>query len=260
LGELLWWQNVLTYLDTHHIPYPGFTTPLHDLLDIRDALKDETDVIVLSDGMAWDLNHEVSVWDTLLYDKTCVRTLRGDGYAVLPDHPFAVLVASNAQAGAVQDFYSVGTPQIFPERPGGSEYRLYHWQSAPPWPVTLTDLPPARFANGVDLVGYDLDNPRVTLAWHLPQGTRGENVQYTVQFFDAAGNRVGQGDKVFWQSQHWCAGDTLLTWLDISREQKANSVRIGLYTLLGEGQYRPIAALDANGQPMGDTIEIKLVP
>jgi len=255
----LLWYRILDYLDTHHIRYPGFTTPLHYLTDIRDSLKDETDVVVLSDGMAWDLNHEVSVWDTLLYDKTCVRTLRGDGYAVLPDHPFAVLVASNAQAGRVQDFYSVGTPEIFPERAGGGEYKLYRWKAAPTWPYTaLTSVTSAKFANGVELIGYDLSDSTVTLAWRLPQGQRGENVQYTVQFFDAEGNRVGQGDKVFWQSQHWCAGDTLLTWLDVPHGASATTMRIGFYKLLSNDSYSPIAALDANGQPIGDMAEIVL--
>jgi hypothetical protein len=253
------WQTTLTYLDTHHIPYPGFTTPLHYLTDIRDTLKDETDVVVLSDGMAWDLNHEVSVWDTLLYDKTCVRTLRGDGYAVLPDHPFAVLVASNAQAGRVMDFYSVGTPEIFPERPGGGDYKIYRWSDAPTWSYAdIESIPPAKFANGVELIGYDAGEPMVTLAWHLPQGQRGENVQYTVQFFDAEGNRVGQGDKVFWQSQHWCAGDTLLTWVDVPHETTATIMRVGFYKLLRNGGYSPVAALDANGQPMGDMAEFAL--
>lgn len=258
VSQIQAWNRALDYLDTHYIPYPGFTTPLHYLTDIREALKDETDVVVLSDGMAWDLNHEVSVWDTLLYDKACVRTLRGDGYAVLPDHPFAVLVASNAQAGRVMDFYSVGTPQVFPERPGGGEYKVYQWETAAEWPVTSKSITPTRFANGVELIGYDLGNPTVTLTWRLPQGQRGENAQYTVQFFDAEGNRIGQGDKVFWQSQHWCEEDTLLTWLDIPRDAGVElaTFRVGLYELVGEGQYRPIPAVDGAGQPIGDTVEL----
>jgi hypothetical protein len=257
--QFVYWNDTLDFVNTHHIPYPGFTTPLHYLTDIRDTLKDETDVVVLSDGMAWDLNHEVSVWDTLLYDKTCVRTLRGDGYAVLPNHPFAVLVASNAQAGRVMDFYSVGTPEIFPERPGGGDYKIYRWSNAPTGPYADIDsIPPAKFANGVELIGYDAGESTVTLAWHLPQGQRGENVQYTVQFFDAEGNRVGQGDKVFWQSQHWCAGDTLLTWVDVPHEATATIMHVGFYKLLRNGGYSPVAALDANGQPMGDMAEVAL--
>jgi len=259
LLQFFYWNDTLTYLDTHHIPYPGFTTPLHYLTDIRQALKDETDVVVLSDGMAWNLNHEVSVWHTLLYDKTCVRTLRGDGYAVLPDHPFAVLVAPNAQAGRVQEFYSVGTPEIFPERAGGGEYKLYRWQTAPTWPDAAPQaLPMTTFANGVELIGADVGETKVTLEWHLPQGQRGENVQYTVQFFDAAGNRVGQGDKVFWQSQHWCAGDMLLTWLDVPREASAKTFRVGLYALIGKNDYRTVPVLDANGQPNGDMAEFPM--
>lgn len=259
LQQVIFWYRILDYVNTHHIPYPGFTMPLHYLTDIRDALKDESDVVVLSDGMAWDLNHEVSVWDTLLFDKACVRTLRGDGYAVLPNHPFAVLIASNAQAGRVQDFYSLGTPEIFPERLGGGEYKIYRWQTAPIWPnATLTSVTPARFANGVELISYDLDDATVTLAWRLPQGQRGDNVQYSVQFFDAEGNRVGQGDKVFWQSQHWCAGDTLLTWLDVPHETNVTTMRVGFYKLLSSGGYSPIATLDSNGQPTGDMTEIIL--
>lgn len=259
LTQIVWWRGALDYIATHQIEYPGFTTPLRYLNPIYDTLKAENDVIVLSSGMAWNLNHESVVWSVLLRgDVACVRTLTGDGYAVLPQNDFAVLVAPNAPENPVNNFYVHDDSLHFPERPGGDEYVLYRWQSAPKWIETITPINTVHFDNGVQLIGYALSADKITLGWQLPDGKRGHNYQYSIQIFDASDNRVAQQDKVFWQGEHWCAGDTLFTWTALSVPENAAILQVGMYQLAGSGQYLNANILDAAGAPAGYFARIAL--
>jgi hypothetical protein len=267
LTQAIWWRGALRYLDSTHIDYPGFTTPLHDLLDIRDELTAYDDVVVLSYGMAWNLHHESVVWPTLLRGQVpCVRTIVGSGYAVLPDGPFAVLEAPDAPADPVLSLYATDDPQAFPERPGGAAYALHTWDAPPEWTHSLiTAIEPATFDNGVTLTGYhlgsvaDSENREIVLEWRLPQGQRGQDYQYTAQFRDANGQQVGQVDRVFWHGRHWCAGDRLLTWTPVDLADDAASVHVGLYQF-GDASTPYISAdvLDELGNPVGQQVTITL--
>jgi 4-amino-4-deoxy-L-arabinose transferase-like glycosyltransferase len=258
LTQAVWWRGALGYLAKNHIEYPGFTTPLRYLNPIYDALKNEHDVIVVSDGMAWNLNHESVVWATLLRgDVACVRTLKGDGYAVLPQNNFAVLVAPNAPENAINNFYHNENFIAFSERPGGKEYRLYRWQTAPTFSETLTPIDLVLFDNGVRLTGYHLQADKITLAWQLPDGKRGENYQYSVQLFDKNETRLAQQDSVFWQGEHWCAGDTLFTWAALTVPEDAALLQVGMYQLRDE-QYINADVLDIAGNPVGQFVRIPI--
>ena len=86
--QVFQWCAALRFIAERHLPYPGFTTPLAKLMPLRDALSAAEDVVVLAGGMAWNLHHEVAVWDALLWDAVaCVRTIVPDGYAVIPGNP-----------------------------------------------------------------------------------------------------------------------------------------------------------------------------
>jgi hypothetical protein len=241
LMQALWWRGALRWLDSTHLPYPAFTTPLHYLLDIREALAGEQDVVVISQGMAWNINHEVGVWETLLKGRAdCVRTVRGEGYAVLPEHPFAVLIAPDAPANPVRDLYANADAEtLFPERTGGGAYRLRRFAQAPTWNgIPLQALDSATpFANGVTLIGYGLETGEVALEWRLPSGKRGDDWQYSIQAFDSTSERVAQLDSTFWQGIHWCEGDRLITYAPFSLPASASELRISLYRLLPNGGY-----------------------
>ncbi len=259
LTQAFSWRSTLDYLAHRHVDYPGFTTPLRYLNPIYETLKDENDVIVLSDGMAWNLNHEAVVWSVLLRgDVGCVRTLKGDGYAVLPQGDFAVLVAPNAPENPVNNFYQNDTGVSFPERAGGDEYTLYRWQTAPTWAETITTIEPVLFDNGVQLTGYILQPDKITLAWQLPNGKRGSNYQYSVQLFDENDTRIAQQDTVFWQGDHWCAGDTLLTWASLVVPDEAAILQVSLYQLMGNGQFVNTDVLDTAGNPVGQFVRIPI--
>ena len=170
LLQILSWQAALGFVAENDVPYPGFTTPLRSLNPLRERLRGEQDVVIVSAGMSWNLHHEVAVWDTLLWrDVACVRTLRGDGYAVFPDRPFTAVIAPDAPADPVRNLYRTATPELFPTRKGGADYVVHRWESAPHWNgIPISSIEPARFDNGVELTGYGLAADQIVLTWRLP--------------------------------------------------------------------------------------------
>lgn len=229
LTQAMYWRGVLRYVAQTPLDYPAFTTPLQELLPIRDALATFDDVIVLSKGMAWDIDHEAVVWSTLLAGRvTCVRTLR-DGYAVLPARPFALLVAPDAPPSPTLAFYAGVPATRFNTR--GQSYTLYAHASAPADATAWQDVR-ADFANGVRLTGYALEATRMRLRFALPfTAPRGTDYQYSAQFFDKDGQRLAQHDARFWHGAHWCAGDMLRLDVPLAPPPQAHTLHVSLYRL-----------------------------
>lgn len=256
LTQGLYWRGVLRYVDSVDTIYPSFTTPIAYLHDVEDAIGDAEDVVVLSDGMSWDLHHESVVWDVMLADTaTCVRTLVGDGYAVFPDSPFVALQAPNMPENAVDGLYLREDAEFVPERAGGNGYYIHRWQEAPTWEgVPITSLDPTRFAGDVYLTGYGSGSGAVVVEWALPEENTGLDYQWSIQPFNAEGEKIGQSDATFWHGRHWCAGDRLLTWQWYDLPAETAEIRVFLYELgtATTAQYINAPVLDANGNPIND--------
>lgn len=259
LGQGAWWSGLLRYLDTTFTP-DGFGPSIHALMDIRDDLQTTDDVIVISDGFWIDLDREPAIWAALLYDNNrCVRTLTGDGFAVFPAGPFAVLEAPNAPEIAVQSLYETPNPRVYPLRPGEGAYTLHSFESAPDWfGPPLTPIRPALFANGVQIIGYRLEAGLLILEWTLPQPDPDADYQYFGHFLNAAGDKIGAADTSFWPGRFWCAGDRLVSWISITRPEDVTTLRVGMYALLPGGGYRNSDIVDADGQPVSPWIDIPL--
>lgn len=262
LTQGIYFRAVMRYVDSYQLEYPAFTTPLHYLQDVEAALGSYQDVVVLSDGMSWDLHHESVVWPVLLRDTAqCVRTLVGDGYAVFPNHPFAVLQAPNMPENALNGLYITENPLYFPEREGGIGYYVHDWQSAPAWNGTaITEIEPIRFAGDVYLTGYALDEGVTVLQWQLPATNPDLEYQWSVQPHNANGEKLGQADTRFWQGRHWCEGDRLLTWQWYDVPAETASLNVFLYELGGanEAAYINAPVLDAMGNPASDHAVIEI--
>lgn len=259
--QFIQWHRILDYVDTHHIPYPGFTTPIGDLNNIRNGLREGDDVLIISQGMSWNLHHEVAVWDTLLWDDVrCVRTLIGEGYAVFPDHPFSVMIAPDAPPNPVHNLYQTDAPRHFETRQSDNGYTVFQWDTSPTWTqASIQPIAIASFDNGVQLTGYALEGDMIFLEWRLPNQHKGADYQYSAQLFDADGNRVAQLDKVFWHGRHWCENDKLITWGSLQSHAKATTLSIGMYRLgkgSEEGQFFNANVLDELGNPVGQSVDI----
>lgn len=257
-----YFRALMRFVDTYQLEYPAFTTPIHYLEDVEAALSGYQDVVVLSDGMSWDLHHESVVWPVMLDDTaTCVRTLVGDGYAVFPNHPFAVLQAPNMPENALSGLYISENPLYFPEREGGIGYSVHDWQTAPEWQGTaITDIEPIRFSGDVLLTGYGLDEGVIVLQWQLPAANQQLDYQWSVQPHNANGEKLGQADTRFWQGRHWCEGDRLLTWQWYDAPDNTSALHVFLYELGGanEAAYINAPILDAMGNPASDHAVVEI--
>ena len=231
--QFLSWQAALNFVESTQVPYPGFTAPLGKLLPLRDRLARADDVVVVAHGMAWNLHHEVAVWDTLLWDDVaCVRTIVEDGYAVFPQGAFTVLISPEADADPIGNLYRADSGAIYPLREGGGNYVVYEWQEAPLWTGTaIHGIATQQFDNGVRLTGYGWDGEQIVLEWRLPAQQVGADFQYSAQLFDAAGERLAQLDRTFWHGRHWCAGDRLLTWGPLTSDSAGESIKVAMYRL-----------------------------
>lgn len=262
LTQGIYWRGVLRYVDQTEIQYPGFTVPIHYLHDVESELVDYDDVLILSNGMAWDLHHESVVWPVTLRDTAnCVRTLVGDGYAVFPDGEFAVLETPNMPDNAIDDLYFSDNSTHFEERSGGKGYTLYNWDNAPEWEGTaINPLEPVHFEGEVWLTGYGFDDERIILEWALPEPHPDLNYQYSIHILDTDNQKIAQFDKRFWQGRHWCAGDSLLTWVWEIVPAEAAQINVILYRLgnADEAPYINANVLDEMGNPKGDFTSIIL--
>jgi hypothetical protein len=253
-----WWR-IMQFVDRTEITLgagtSGYTTPVHYLLPVRDAVRDYDDVVVVSDGMRVLFDVEPARWAVMLRDSAaCVRTLPSDGFALFPSGKFAAIVAPNAPQGEVADLYQSENVQIFPTR--SQPYRVSFFDAAPVWSqAEIISIDPVRFANGVTLTGYAITADRIYLEWSLSAADE-VDYQYFTHLLDADGQVLQQRDSSFWSGRHWCAGDRLISWQPNEVTDSA-MVRIGFYTLGNEaGQYFPVDVLDALGNPAGNWVDI----
>jgi hypothetical protein len=257
LTQGFWWRGLLRYLDTTSTP-GGYGTPIHYLLDVRESLAAYDDVVVVSDGFEALYDQEPAAWPVLLRDSAeCVRTITGDGIAVFPDHPFAVLVAPNAVENPMDGLYLTDAPMTFPLRPDAGVYTLHQFDDAPNWSgPALTEITPVRFDTGAQLDGYRLEANRMYLEWRLP-GPVGKDYHYFGHFLDAGGEKLGQRDNTLWPGRFWCEHDRLITWTEIELPDGVKTLRVGLYSF-ERGGFVNSNVLDDAGNPVASWADISL--
>lgn len=253
------WFATLSVATTTSFTYPAFTTPLTDLLAVREQIGSAQDVVVVSNGLAWDLKHDVAVWETLLRGRVaCVRTIK-DGYAVWPSGAYSVLITPDGATSmtAAQYRQSNTDATTLTARQNEPFTVIRAAITAPP---TMISLEPIRFDNGADLIGYQRQPEAIVLFWQLNRSaSRGEDYQYTVQAYDEAGQPLGQSDGRFWQGMNWCTGDTLGITISYAVPATTAELRVGLYRLGNQpGEYLSASVLDAAGQPSGQSAIIRL--
>lgn len=257
-------KQAYQYWDTHYTVSASngqTATPLHYLMDVREALQDYDDVIILGANP-----HESNfyVWKPMLYQSAqCVRDLLiNDGQIdILPEGSFAVLVAPLNPINATYDVpprYAHDDPQVMPLRPNEDPYIIYGFDSAPEWtetPITSVDSLP--FQNGIRLTGYYLTDDTLQLRWHIER-TPGDSYQYFAHFLDASGNRIGQRDAPFYSGRQWCDGDTLITTVSVNLPTETATLRVGMYAIDDAGKVVGQSLVNDEGQFTGQWLDIPL--
>jgi hypothetical protein len=236
---------------------PLYPTPIHNLLDVRDALRSESDVVI-SGGVSKSSGYDI--WHALLYrSATCVRELviASGGIALFPAHPFALISPPGALPPAAGNLYDSAPAENIPLRPGEGDYTIRRFEVAPTWNgPALADIAPVRFDNGVSLTGYGLADGNVYLSWTLPAAAS-HDYQYFVHFLDAAGEKIGQQDASFYPSTYWCPGDRIITWIGAEPPADAATLRVGMY-IHEDDSFTNANVLDAAGNSLGPWTDLPL--
>ncbi|GAB4510474.1 MAG: hypothetical protein OHK0046_07380 [Anaerolineae bacterium] len=241
--QVIMWLGLLDFLDDTYTP-DGFGTPLHYLLDVREAiLADEAEqVIAQVGGQALIYDSEPSVWNTLLPHVRFVD----DRTWVLPQGDVLYLTR-DCEGG-----------RVFRLRAGEGCYALVETLAMP------TDLQPlpegaAAFDNGVRLLAYDWDGQCLYLAWDISRGTN-EDYHFAINFYDAANTRTAQADALAWPGRYWQPGDSVLRAFCLSESQAdVAHVEVGMYTFDG-AVFNNVNILDAAGNPAGQVVRWSLEP
>lgn len=198
----------------------GTATPFTYLKQIRDALLNDEDILILvSDNWEdWRANGR-AVWSSLLRDTAiCVRELKLSQQAfVLPNEPFVALFPPKAADSAIfQHLYQNDVePTVISLRPGEGEYRIYRMTETPEWAgIEFQQLNPTRFENGLQLDGYTINSGVLWLKWSLPQA---DKIDYRtmITYLDGDGNQLDQQAVDFWPSANWCSGDRLIQYVEL---------------------------------------------
>ncbi len=265
LTQAVWvrgWQRFIATTYAYSEADGQTTTPLGYLMNVRRALLPAEDVIVIG-GSPHESNS--AVWSPLLYESAaCVRDLVVDGgfVTVLPDHPFSVLIAPHPPDFVVPDLYLRGAWREIPLRPGEPPYIIQRFDRAPEWAgPAITAVETLPFTNGVQWTGYALADGWMFLRWSLPAAQAlpdGSSLNYFGHFLDADGERIAQRDTVFWPGHYWCAGDTLITQVDVSVPENTVTLRVGLYVIDAANTIISESLVDADGQLHGNWVDVPL--
>ena len=218
--------RLLNFLDTHHTP-DGFGTPLHYLLDVRDAIfANDAPVIGQLDGMAVGISDDVTVWAALLYDGTDVR-FETEGTTVYP-----------AEASTLLSYCDkIQQPQaIFRSRPDDLCYAL----ATRPAGMRTAMLEPveASFANGVKIEGYRWVSNCLSVWWRITEEAQAD-YHFAVKFVDEQAREIQGADGLSWFGRYWRPGDTVKRDFCINPADAvlAEQVRLGMYTFDGTSFY-----------------------
>lgn len=224
---------------------PGaFGTPLAYQLPIREALLDDAPqrVIVVSNGNSPQFDQAPAVWDVLLDRLPNVDFLAANHWWIIPDRPTPMLIAPETSAAWREPLR--GTSTSFPLRDGEGNYQLWRDFSVA-LPDNLTTIEGA-FANGVILESVQREADVLWLVWRIPNPASQTLPIAFVHGLDVNDQRIQQVDQPFIAEAYWLAGDRLLWRVEMSLSD-VQTLRIGLYVLVGEAQFQNIEHLDTNG-------------
>jgi 4-amino-4-deoxy-L-arabinose transferase-like glycosyltransferase len=256
--QITLYVKLLHFLDQHATP-GGFGTPLHDLLNVRDAVleRQPQDVIVISTGELAPYDEVPAVWGVLLDRVPSVRFVNGTRTVVIPAGDSLELIAWSPalRVCADQDCLNRGGIEVFNLRPGENPYIVRRVQDTTP-KASLSPIEPVRFANGAYLTGYAVNPGSVVLAWRL-DGPVGEDYHAFVHALDAGGQRLAQSDRLAWPGRYWRAGDTLVLWFDLTVPPDAATLYTGMYTTDGTS-FNNVDVLDASGAYLAQGATIPL--
>jgi len=252
--------QLLRFVDTHATP-GGFGTPLHYLMDVREAVLDQhpDSVIVVSEEELAPFEEIPAVWSVLLEPVPDVRFVNGTRTAVSPADAALELIAWSPalrtcpdQACADQD-----GARVFEQRPGEPPYLLLP-AGTPMWADRIWFIEPVRFTNGAILTGYAVKDDGVVVSWELSDPPEPAwDYQAFVHALDTDGNKLAQADRPGWPGRYWRAGDQLVLWFDLTLPLGTRALAAGMYRIEGSA-YISAEVIDEQGAYIAQAATIPL--
>jgi hypothetical protein len=264
-AQIYGYLSIIQFVAGRNTP-GGYGTPVGLTLQaVRSAgqmaREMKGNILVLADGDNVEADEVASIWDVLVDPAFAPRVVDRRQAMVYPTAPAAVVYAPGASGE--------GNVTHIPLRRGEGEYSLVRWSGgdAPATKVrSLSPTGPARWANGVQLLAAQPSGDvrpggtfRWQLAWRVDSPPPPEaDYHWTNQLYDATGKRVGQMDGVGFPSRSWRAGDTVVTWFDVSITPDAApgvyQMRVGMYTY---PDIKTVPVIDGPGYVEVGPVEIR---
>jgi len=250
-GLQIWFSfALLSFVDSTFTP-DGFGTPLHYLMDVRDAIYDQklTDVVADVGGQALVFDEGPTVWKALLYELPSVRFIDGSTQ-VYPANE-AIFLQNKCTDASVPRFSlrpSEGCLQV------GTISQVDYPQEG----VLDINSESATFQNGARLLGYQWNEPRcLELYWEITQPTN-EDYFFAVHMLNEDQNRLAQADGLSWFGEYWRVGDIVQRTFCVPELAETSAyIDIGMYTYDAEN-FHNVDLIDVAGNPAGQVYRIEL--
>ncbi|MFZ4814266.1 MAG: ArnT family glycosyltransferase [Phototrophicaceae bacterium] len=224
--QLLAWEHALRYSDSiwHG---RGFGTPVHYLLDVREALLPYQDVVLLTDPPRSVIGWNATYFRALLWRQPICLRATNDSMTVLPSVPHAILVPPESELTLTVPANRV---TLIPQREGEGDYRLYTFEQAAIWHgEPITPIAPVPLTSGVALIGASVSTEQVLLQWQI-QATDSPVTQYRylLRYLDRDRQLLSQHEADFLPSESWCADDQLVTRLRAVLPNGATTLQVSM--------------------------------
>ncbi len=287
LGTLLAlgaWQGYLSlainaFVGTHQTP-GGTGTPIRVYRTVVGTVRNLSEewgsrqVVVLCAGSDVDRQECPAVFQFLLGSEFDVRLADRDASLLFPRSETVVpVVLSPGESVAARQIARHATEVTGARvylREGAGAYRFYRLSAGyvPPPPMHPPGTP-ARLANGVELLGYEISPlpapggvSRLALYWRvvaIPPDPPPQGYSFANHVLAADGRRCGQKDGPGQPVALWRVGDTVISYFDIELPADAPPppycLRTGMYVFTPPDRFTAIPVVDTTGRPLAEAVE-----
>jgi hypothetical protein len=285
LAALVAWQSYLSisihaYVARHDTP-GGMGTPLRILRRVVGRMEQYAEAwgnrqVVLvcpGDNPRWD--ECPAAFGYMTSRSLDLRFVDGRASLLFPQSEADTLIVLAPETGptaaAELNRYARPLPEAdVPLRENVGAYRFYRLPAGTQIaPAIRPSGTPARLANGVELLGYELSDPpapgqstRLTLYWRVaavPADPPAQGYSFANHLLALGDRRVGQQDGPGYRVELWRAGDLLTSRFEVQIAGDAPPppyrLRVGMYVHTPPDRFTTIPVIDAQGQPIADAVE-----
>jgi hypothetical protein len=288
LAGLVVWQSYLSlsihaFVDQHDTP-GGMGTPIRIYQDVLQTMERYADswrnpqvvMVCPGDDPRWD--ECPAVFHFVASRKLDLRLVDQGASLLFPHSQHdTLIVLAPGESLAASELPKHALPLVDASvalRDGQGAYTFYQLPAGyEPRPAEEPAGAPTRLANGVSLLGYELDGPlaagetaRLALYWRVnavPDAPPAQGYSFANHVIADDDRRYGQRDGPGYRVGLWREGDALISWFDIAlqdeRHPQPYRLRVGMYVYEPPDKFASIPVLDDENHPTAAAVEWPLV-